>query len=457
MPRYPSHTATLTAGGTPLPFTRFSARVSRGEPWQWSASIDNSSGDYGPESSLLDCTTYNGLFQVQRSFAFNLTLGGQPWTAAPRLLQTDHQPVGDALSTLAAIEGSDYSEMLLTPDQKMSDVESSQAGGLKMAKATLAEILTAFGIASYDLSDFEDYPINILHRVGSPLDWIREILEVRQAWWYFRGGTFVVKSGGGWSAGSAAWQFTDRLNIKMLSFRRSLANVYNSAVCERVDASQGIALEKNDEGRGFVGPLELDFPVGSAQVQIWLEAGSAENVTWYDADDNILVVGPVYTGATGATKVRFTLVPPSNESLADAMAGRLYRYELTVRGQRPNGLAGSGFSANYHAEYTDAADVAVHGLRPWPQPLVLPIILHQSDAQDFIQRWVRESVRTYVTAQIETVLNPFVELGQTVAITMRNLGLVGYRMMVESIELIYDPESAQAVMRLELSRPAAGG
>lgn len=454
-PNMAGPTATLNVyglgAGTEIPLLSATITVNDGEPATMTCVIDNASGDFGPTCDLFDCTTLNESYVPQRWFQLEI-LGG--WTGVPWLsqhwLQEDHQAVEDANDATVTVEFVDRSDALFTADQMMDDIESTSEGSV-MAKTVLAEILEEYGITRYDFSGYTDHPIAILHRVGTPMDWIREIIDRRQGWWYFEEDIFILKDGGDWTTSAAVdLDLTGHEHLTVLNYRRSKQAVFNSAVCQRVDASSGIALQTAGAGRGTMGPFDLDFPVTSATASFWApQAGLPPyNLVWYDAEDNILSTNATYTGSVAATKFEFVLEPP----IPDTDPTFQVPFELYIRGQRENSNA--TITSNYTATYVDTADQAVNGKRPLRAPIVAPTVLDQDDAEDYVERVVRESVNSYAQAEIETILDATVTPRITVRLNVARSRLVNHKMQVTgyTFNLNLDGNNPSATMQISLQR-----
>lgn len=434
--------------GAVIPILSFTFEQHRGEPATMTVVIDNASGDFGPTCDLFDCTTYDTDFAPVRWFQMELSGGqtGVTWRY-PMMYQDEHHAVENSDDATVTVQFVDFSEPLNTGDQLMDDVEST-SGAPVNAKTVIAEILEAYGITNYDLSGYTDHPLAILHRVGTPMEWLREIFDRRQGWWYFEDDTFMLFDGGDWDHSNGAdLELTGHEHLTLLDFKRSLQGVINQATCQRVNPSEGLALQRAGEGRGEQ-IVDLDYPCVSASPRIWAPRAGLPpyNLKWYDAEDNIIGTEAVYTGSTPATKFAFTLEPP----LPDTGGTFQVPYEIYIRGLPVNSNA--TIVSNYSATYTDAADQALNGPRVLSSPITAPTVLNQGDAEDYVERVVLESIILYAQAQVEIILDATIVPGITVALTVARSRLNGMKFLLNGAthNVNLDGDSPSALMTLDL-------
>lgn len=438
-----------TGAGTVLPLLSCTYSFHRGEQSTLTAVIDNASGDFGPTCAIFDCTTVDEDYVPLRWFQLEITGGqtGVTWKS-PYFLQDDHHAVEDAQDATVTVQFTDLSESLFVGDQMMDDVETTSAT-LKMAKATIAEILEAYGIENYDMTGYTDHAIAMLHRVGTPMDWIREIIDRRQGWWYFEEDTFMLFDGGNWSASNSPdLEFTGNEHLTILNYRRTKQSLFNQAVCQRVDATSGLALEFTGEARGTTEDHALDFACISCTARVWAPTAGVPpyDFEWLDDEDNVIGTLATYTGSTPAVAVRFVLEP-------EISAPPEYQvpYELYVQGTAENSNA--TITSNYTATYADSFDQALNGKRPLKAVITAPTVLNQTDADDYVQRVVLESVISYAQAEIETILDATVTPGITVGLTVKRSRLTDHRMMClgGTFNINLDGLNPSALMTLELT------
>lgn len=433
--------------GTFIPILSFTFEQQRGEPATMTVVVDNASGDFGPTCEIFDCTTFDTAFVPKRWFQMELSGGETAVTwRYPMMYQDQHQSVENASDATVTVSFVDFSEPLFTGDQLMDDVESTSASP-KMAKAVIAEILEEFGVSNYDLSDYTDHPLAVLHRTGTPMEWLREVFDRNQGWWYFEDDTFILKDGGNWShSDPATLELVGHEHLTLLNFKRELSGVINQATCQRVDASSGLALEKAGEGRGEQ-TFDLDYPCISASPRIWApRAGEPpSNLKWYDASDNLIGTEATYTGSTPAAKFAFTLTPPLPDDGIFQVP-----FELYIKGQPEN--TNQTVVSNYSATYTATADQALNGPRILSAPITAPTVLNQADAEDYVSRVVLESILLYGQAQVEAILDATVQVGISVSLTVARARLTAMHFLLVGVShaVDLDGDSPSALMTLDL-------
>lgn len=440
-----------TGDPIPLQVSSWTYNRTRGESIDWSIEfvhgeegVPNFRVD-GPLAPLFAADPHNADWTLRKWLRFSVTVGAETYNSPP-LVPLDFQVQVEAGKMVATCSGSDQLEALLAQDEFMTQLRSVP-GTTYMAKATIEEILEAYQIDNHSLL-FDDYGVQQLNRVGSPMDWIRQLLEVRQAWLGWEGDTLVARPGG-IDTPSATADFTLNGNqSKLVNFRRSARNVWNEVLVQRVGESLA-AMDEPDEGAatGFV-TVTLDRPVNMAALDVTLlDFGTADQATWFDEEDNEIDGdgGFRYIGPTKVAKVRFVLAPkaPSLDPV---------RYRAMVYGFAHNEDFGE-FDSDYSAPYADTADQALRGRRKYKRPLVNSLVPSGGVGLDFATRWVREALRGYCTAAVDTLLEPSRRPGLIGAFTLPHLGLSSYKMQLESVRWAWTGKALTE--NLELSRGAA--
>lgn len=437
-------------GETELRAKTLTVDFSRSEPTQISVQLKDEDGDYAPGGtvgSTFRCNPTAASFAVQRYLTVEGSIGGQPLTDLPHFLQLDYEWDGRPEGSDTVIQGSDYAELLLTEDQVMADVTGSSAA------SAISEIALQYGLSAVDLGAFSDYTCAKYHRYGQPIEWIRDLLEIRQASWWIEGTTFKARNGGEWSPSSPVdWILRDRELLNGFKLRRSSAAISNYAHVIRVDSDTGRAYQFNGTANVGFYEFQLEFPCVVAVPTLRVQDGVGHTWVYYDENDNPLVssgpvTGGIYIGPTPATKARLIL-EPVRDGITEVVI------DLYVRGTRVP-TAGLTFDPVYDAEYVDVSDQAIHGVRPFRGSLVRTQLADQATAQDFVTRFVREGLRGAILGQATTPLNPLLRPGHTVSVTCRQANLTNYRMAVESARWLVDFETGRSTMDLELTRTEA--
>lgn len=421
-------------------------RRTRGEPIAWSMTLCDQGGDLLPGGTLWDflqCDPYDAAGNLRRYLICVITVGEDVWTS-PKLIHLNYKTDVTPTSVLVSLSGNDQTEVLLAPDQYMADVRST-VGTPVYAHATITAILTHYNLASYRY-EFDDFIIPLLHRVGTPLDWIRDILAVRQAYFWWDEDTFVCTAGGVDVPESASDYALDAL--KVFAYQRSAAGVDNEVtVIRTAENRSGVTEPITGSGIGFVTvPLATPLNYASARIELFAPGFDHSHV-WDDAGGTPLTTSPtrVYYGATKAAQMRMILEPPSGGT--DPIP-----YKVRITGYEHNTDIGA-FEEILPQTYSDTADQAVRGRRSRKQPITSAMTPDNATALDYATRWTREGLRKYCTASVEALLHPLRRPGQIALVSVSVLGLSNYKMMTETVD--FKGTQTSLLMGVELSRGAA--
>lgn len=444
-----------------LPILSWSVTQHRGERASLTLKLDNSEGWFAPGAtaspfqdileiepflSLTPSGATDALYQELRWVKLEITVGGQKAPPLPYFLIMDLQADDSANASSVTLTGQDFSQFLLEGDHQMLDVDAVVA--VRYAKAVIAEILIRFGIPHFVL-DFEDWVVPKLHRVGTPMQWLAELFEVRQIWWYFEGATMICKAGGYDRDKGAAWEFVDNQHITVSKIRKTYSGAFNEAVCVRLDsASRNLYGPKDGRGLGYE-TIQLAVPCVWAVPSVIGKFAKIYGHEWLNKEGQTLSQEPIYIGTTPAYSLRFIIEP-----LPPFQAGQTqWEYNATVVGTPYNvTLAlGNGLSSSYESQYADAPDQAVRPRHANPHPIVKPSIPNETVADDFVRRWVLEALRRYCTGNLSVLFNPFVKLGDIIAITCKQQKLSKWKAMIEGRSLSGDGASAN--VDFDLCRP----
>lgn len=371
------------------------------------------------------------------------------WTTCPRFVQDDYQFVGDEESNTIEVSGGDFSLPLIRhQDEAMNDVEDLDS----------SDIIDEIGVA-YDFTPVQNQPsfvIQKMHRIGCPLDWLRQIFEINQAWYRWEDDTMIIDQTT--FPKTPDWVLTDRHHLKLISYRRSMAEVYNTVTIERTDgiSSTGIVGRLSKSGPDSLGIQEFTFdtPVYVARPVINVKRGRAITFTYRDSEGNPLTTfAPAaslsyYNYTTPAYSVTWIAEPGVTAAAEGPYTPQYEGYFWGVT-SAPTGST----PADYVVPYSDSVDVAIHGTLRYPRPITNLLIPDAATAAIFAQRWVAESVRTYVTASVSILFNPHILPGHCVSLTDYYAGLSGDLFSVDSVH--HSGAEDNAITRLELMRPAA--
>lgn len=441
-----------------LPVISGNISMSRSQPSTWTITLDNDDGSCnlnatsGPFVGKFTCDPFDGSNAIRNFVRVKMNIGGQVWNS-PKLLIQDAQESENATTHIVVISGADASEILFLKDQFMADVAATTA--VRQSNDVALEILSEYNLAAR--LDQKNYPVSLLHRIGQPIEWLRLLFEVRQAWWTMEGDTFVARSGG-YSSTGKDWVLTDNQHLKFLNRRYNARPEVNEVTIQRVDTNSGKAVEpREDEGLGFV-RKNLDFPVDRATANVSVQDGYAASFCWFGSAGLCVQTGPRYTGGSGpVVALQFSVQP--NELLSNGgplpigflATPKKYKWWVDARAQVTEPFPGP---SNYTVTVQDGPNIAATWLRRHSEPIVNELIPDEVTAQEYGRLWLQETLRFYETANIETLANPFIRLGDMVWLNAVRQNLVDHKMLVDGHKLEWDARSA--VSQLELSRPRVG-
>lgn len=432
----------------------------RNQPTQWSITLSNHNRAFregGAWDGKLDGNPYNADWEVQRHFTCSMSVAGMPAYVFPYFLQLEFEVQQKRKSSVVSLSGTDYTDLLLQPDQGMDDVVIGDGSpAFQTGPAVIGEILAEFEVSKYDL-DADSFVIQKMHRQGTPMDWIREILWVTQADWRWEADRFKTYQTSLKSAPD--WVFNSNLQLTALSFRKAARNIKNQFTLTRMDDVSGLLLdldttEEDGVVPGWQGPFDFTFPSCSFRTK-FVQALGGDLHTFLFLDDNDDTVGfslgaNVFSraGTPPATKIKFVYEP----SIAYQLSGRPYGYKIQVDGKRWVDHPDIGnFDTAYTATLADTTSQAQHGTRPEP-PIDNTLMPNLALAQTCVSRLTAEGVRRGCVSVWQTPFpNPYIYPGQTVSITDYMLGLVDALFFVEAVT--FAGKRGSHTMTLECTRP----
>lgn len=424
----------------------YTLRRSRSELASWTMELYDQDGSMAPGSETSpDCNPWDGDRNIRQSITLERSVGGQTRRTTHLLVQDysyNETPQGNVVSLSGGCAG----EILFEEDQWMEDVQNQPSS------ATINGILSAWKLTPKVSA--EDFTVASMHRVGQPIEWVRNLLEVTQSWWMVDGLKFLARPGGWRNA--ADWKLTDRYHLKVLRFRRSARGEINEHTIQRVDTMASKAVEyREDEGLGYV-DRPLPFPVDRGMVHVSVQDGDLGDVQWRNAKGFTIAQGLYYGGIYGpATSIRLNILPnalPSTGGTAliqsTAIEKRKFRWWVDAR-KVPEKPAPP--PSSYTETYADGPNQSATYPKRHREPESNELIPDGPTAQRTAKRKVLEQLRAYNTASIEILLNPMIDPGDMAEITATKAQLSKHLMLVDALEEKLTETSA--TMTLELSRP----
>lgn len=449
--------------GVPTVMTPLSYEIvrRRNQPATFSLRFSNEDRSFSPGGSwdgMLDGNPYDDEWAVQRYITIEMSVAGQPNYMFPYFLQLDLTLEVRRGQAYAVLSGTDYSDLLLQPDQGMDDVtiNPNSAPPFRSSAAVLAEILAEYNVDDYGL-DSDSFVIQKMHRQGTPMDWVRELLWVTQADWRWEGKRFLTYQTSLKTAPD--WKFNSNLHLTTLSYRKAARLVKNRFTLTRLDDVSGLLLdldttEEDGVEPGWQGPFDLTYPTRNMRTkEVRVLGGRLHNWIFLDENDNTVGFkltnnGFVWVGQPSAHKVKFVYEP----TLDYMLTGRPYGYKVQIEGHQWMEHAELGsFDSSYTATYNDTDSQAEHGIRAEP-PIDNTLVPNLSIAQQCVQRLTAEGVRRGSIGVWETPLvNPYLYPGQTAGITDYRLNLDNVPFLVEAVT--FRGQRGRHTMTIEAARP----
>ncbi len=278
-------------------------KLARNSAIDWWIEIDRQAGDYGPTSELADAVN-----QKLSNWSISFSVGGENVNFTH--LVAEEYDTDD--SGIIRISGTDLSHKLNSASF-MEDVDA------KTFQAVANEISAKYGV---NISARWSTLIDYYHRVGKPIDWIRELIYPL-ADWEMIGPNLVVRPV---EYGAAPkWSFIGREDIEGIGFKAAPWAVRNQAVVVKEVPAQGLLLEVEENASsvyeaGFFGgrgPYQFPYPAIRIQARVVrAERGKLNSWSYRGASGNGLTGvfeanSGYYDGRIPASAVQFVYEPGS--------------------------------------------------------------------------------------------------------------------------------------------------
>jgi len=263
----------LTVGSTAVPYGdtfQFTRKLS--DSCDWSLNVREDARELEPDAS----SSYAGVFDENAYSSDGLTYAkllstsgtmsdGTAWTLPTGVPDSySYQVRAGDLDAAFTWRGKGIASKLYRPHLSLASIISN-SGSLKRVQDVLAYIFSAYGIAC-DVSGVE--PNYVVPRMqlqdGSPIEWVRQLLEVTQAEWYEDGSTIVCFQPS-WSGTGYDWSYTtSEVSLREVSTQVSaVVDFSNYITCQRADDTGGVvgSAEKQNATFGRQGLVTFSTPV----------------------------------------------------------------------------------------------------------------------------------------------------------------------------------------------------
>lgn len=357
---------------------------------------------------------------------------------------------------IATVRGYDFSHRLMLSDQSMDDFINMSC------HAIIRAILKKFGISSVRLA-FQDYHVfQFSPKGGTPLDWIKQLLWVRQAEWYWDAGTFIAKDRGYKGSGGSEWVLEDFIDLDNFEYTVDTQELRNEFVVRRVEKA-GSALTDIVECRGghCLGRREekLARPANAVVTKILqVVHGKLQEFSWRVGDEPLnSQPTSVYTGATPAEKVQFTYYPTirqagfGNAGIQSAgwPPGVEPGYMIQFLGT-PN--RGEEYEPGFQIRIKDAGSQEKYGVRRDEAPIESQLIPDKEAAETLAFLLMDENIRLTNFAKASGLCHPFIRQAQTVKViaSLAGFDYPGHNFYTERVGKNCDWQGA--TMNLDMTR-----
>lgn len=418
----PAPRVIVKLGTNALPVIRGSIRLTRNDAIDWSVEIEGASGQFDHDSFVA-----NAVKAKDSSWSITFVIG-------PNVYAFTHL-VGEGFSLNdqgnAVVKGTDLSHSLNSASF-MGDVDGQQVGDV------LKETCESYGIkASVSFSTLIDY----YHRIGRPIDWVRD-WTYPLADWSMVGQSLVVKPVE-YQQGPR-WSFVETDSLEVFDYSAQPWAIRNRATVEKATAGNGKILDIDRSAESFYepgffgqqGPFAFPYPVNQARaIVIKEERGIVDTFSFGTASGGFSgasSVGGTYSSSTvPVSSIRFNY-SPGTEAFNHGIFIPGFRVivfgQSSARAQR-GGAPGGPWTGNK----------AISGLvQPYDQPFSLQ---HFTSAigQKLADTYAYEGALRGETFSWQTQLAPWIKPGWNVSLTERRVSkFIGKIAFVQSLEHAWD-------------------
>lgn len=434
-----------SAGATNLQKS-LSVRQARGNPATIDFEIwdpDAIFGPFGSASGVLDVDTHAAPTTVRRTFKPTFRVGGTTWTTAPEFLLMDSRTKSGPNGTFVSCKGIDFSQLLIESADAAKGSFVSKSGTVWMLSDILAEILTDNGITSYRF-EFTDIPIlKFTATGGPPLDWIKALLYLIQAEWWFEGRTFVARAPN--FLAPPTWTFEDIYQLADFEYSRTRRGIFNELVVNKEEVTSGVVASRTCTGASCLGiqTISWDAQINTAQVYVQsVTRGNLGSWIWRDINGvdiiplsglpqpTILSVTPVhelqfvYTPVLGAVGTPQAWPPGVEPSYSIQILGRAYNQDPVF----------DGFSSQLRLRKADATSQTRFG-RKLGRTVNTTNLGRKADVEYLLCRLLDENLRMENMASTTmNVLNPLILPAEILRYKVGRMGFAsGKNFICESV------------------------
>lgn len=438
----------IIVGGnaTTIPVSQVTVTRAKGEPLKWSVVIP------GKDASYFNNFTKPELQPVGSPSKFAeleiFSSGGSRTYTDLILLDRRYEanPEGGYTITLS---GADFSQVLFRDNQTMQTFEKITAHNIIQA------ILSNYGFSSYELN-FPDFPVMQMDfQRDRPINRIQTLLNEVGAFWRVEGKRFIT-----WIPSvrnRADFHYKDNEDIYLVNLNEQVMNLVNKVTVCRVtkNAFRAFMQEGDSTGRMtgkfsgvFVG---VDYRIHSDIGCIFYDVDYFRNGQWvgHQRPQMQSANHPQYGNpetssgqADEVDEVAFT-VAPSPQATS-------YNWKIEFTGM-PIEYIGTRIDPNASYTYADNASISAYGELPAPN-IESNFTPSNAIAQMKAEAFMREQGSLKRSIEFEAVINPYLELDETIRITEKVSGVDGYFNVESVTTTINGAEGTDSLQVVEYER-----
>jgi len=361
-----------SSGGvlTPNAFS-FQINMGKNRPASWTLEIEDPDGDYGSD-----------VLAPRAGRTLSVIIGGDALFTSPTLIPMSRKWRRTDEGNFLSLSGTDCSKLLMVRGQTMPS-QLSAIGDLKMARAIVAGICSAYGVTVS--SSFTDYPLmKWMMQSTTPMEAILRLINVVFGEWCFLSGSTM--SIFDQAEGPEGGDFNTS-NLFVVEEALEMIQIINQVQVIRARTVKNYGEnETTAAGRfeiPFSQPIYYPHYVTSGEVNgLWYRGAGTDALTYHHADGSWDYTG---TGATPYVKAYASFI-------ADPATPRHGKIEF-------DGISASeaaiipGFDQTYDVTINDAASQALYGVFKNDTAITNVLIPTSAIATLHGQRYIREANR----------------------------------------------------------------
>lgn len=346
----------------------------------------------------------------------------------------------------ASMDGYRYGRILGT-------ASSTVAGTTKMAKTIIQEILANFQVWNYDTNLFTDYPVRRFYFQGDcALNKIREILEIRKAYYRFDGSTFVLYENTFRENGPADWTYeaNDKFDFSYSVSPLEMINEVDISWPSEFDYSQEVEISTDALTNPF--SFTLSEPLASVGYRVISSQNCGVHLFYYgyagggfSNPTQYAMIPGVLAGGSVIETVYFVLS-------TDATSPVPFYMKILLTGRKRVGTDyGSQFDDSFFITVKDSDSQAKFGVKKLREAIINPLIPTKAVAKTYGKALLDETGRSEKKVAFSVPFNPLLKIGDTICVINKKFASTDeyFRVTAHSIRITHE----EAISTIEASKP----